>query len=290
MGNVIENGNYCVYVHTSPSGKKYVGQTCQKPEQRWKNGNGYLNNVYFTRAILKYGWDNFEHEIIASNLTKEEADNFEKLLIKKLNTLNPNGYNAKDGGSNGRPSEETKEKMSKSISGKKHSEETREKLREANLGKRLSEETKIKIGNASRGRCHSEGFKKWLSESRKGDKHPFYGKHLSEEHRAKISNAINGENHPMYGKNHSEESKKKISESCKGLNAGINNYKSKKIAQYDLNGSFIRFWNSMGEAERETGVSHGGISQCCNGKRKTAGGFIWKYYRDVEEDTEKEVI
>ena len=27
MGNIIENGNYCVYVHTSPSGKMYVGQT-----------------------------------------------------------------------------------------------------------------------------------------------------------------------------------------------------------------------------------------------------------------------
>lgn len=282
MSNMIENDNYCVYIHTSPSGKRYIGQTCQKPEQRWKNGNGYLNNVYFTRAILKYGWDNFEHEIVASNLTKEEADNFEKLLIKKLNTLNPNGYNAKDGGSNGRPSEETREKMSKSMNGKKHSEETRKKLREANLSKHLSEETKIKIRNASKGRCHSEEFKKWLSESRKGDKHHFYGKHLSEEHKAKISHAIKGENHPMYDKNHSEESKKKISESRKGLNVGINNYKSKKIVQYDLNGNFIRFWDSMGEVEREAGISHGSISQCCNGKRKTAGGFIWKYYEGAE--------
>lgn len=252
MSNMIENDNYCVYIHTSPSGKRYIGQTCQKPEQRWKNGNGYLNNVYFTRAILKYGWDNFEHEIVASNLTKEEADNFEKLLIKKLNTLNPNGYNAKDGGSNGRPSEETREKMSKSMNGKKHSEETRKKLREANLSKHLSEETKIKIRNASKGRCHSEEFKKWLSESRKGDKHHFYGKHLSEEHKAKISHAIKGENHPMYDKNHSEESKKKISESRKGLNVGINNYKSKKNSTIRFKWKFYKILGFYGRSRKRS--------------------------------------
>lgn len=89
--------DYCVYIHTNKiNGKKYVGQTCQEPEKRWKNGKGYHNNIYFTRAIQKYGWDNFEHEIIKCNLTKEEADDIEKLLIKELNTLNPNGYNAKE--------------------------------------------------------------------------------------------------------------------------------------------------------------------------------------------------
>ena len=66
MSNVIENGNYCVYIHTSPSGKKYVGQTMRNPEQRWgKNGIQYLNkkkekytHPAFANAILKYGWDN----------------------------------------------------------------------------------------------------------------------------------------------------------------------------------------------------------------------------------------
>ena len=59
-----------------------------------KDGSGYLikkNDKYcqpaFASAILKYGWNNFEHEIVANNLTKEEADDFEKLLIKKLNTM-----------------------------------------------------------------------------------------------------------------------------------------------------------------------------------------------------------
>ena len=85
MGKIIENGNYCVYIHTSPSGKKYVGQTGKTPEQRWgKGGSHYLKkekdgeymHQAFARAILKYGWDNIEHEVVASNLTREEADNF----------------------------------------------------------------------------------------------------------------------------------------------------------------------------------------------------------------------
>ena len=36
---------YCVYKHTSPSGKVYIGMTCKDPpEKRWSNGNGYKRN------------------------------------------------------------------------------------------------------------------------------------------------------------------------------------------------------------------------------------------------------
>jgi len=104
MGNC--NDNYCVYIHTNKiNGKKYVGQTCQKPEKRWNNGQGYKQNSYFYRAIKKYGWDGFDHEIVAQGLTKDEANNFERVLIKELNSINPKeGYNLQDGGSHGRPS------------------------------------------------------------------------------------------------------------------------------------------------------------------------------------------
>lgn len=47
---------YTVYMHISPSGKRYVGITRQRPVARWKNGRGYINNEYFYRAIKKYGW------------------------------------------------------------------------------------------------------------------------------------------------------------------------------------------------------------------------------------------
>lgn len=59
--------NYCVYKHTSPSGKVYAGITKLKPKYRWNNGKGYTRTdeqILFKRAIIKYGWDNFTHTII----------------------------------------------------------------------------------------------------------------------------------------------------------------------------------------------------------------------------------
>ena len=72
---------FCVYKHTSPSGKIYIGQTCQSPKQRWRSGKGYKHNQYLCKAIDKYGWDSFKHEIVCSDLTDKEADWLEKYLI-----------------------------------------------------------------------------------------------------------------------------------------------------------------------------------------------------------------
>lgn len=319
MNNMIENGNYCVYVHTSPSGKRYVGQTGTKPEKRWgKNGANYLKkerngeymHIAFARAILKYGWDNIEHEIIASNLTKEEADNFEKLLIEKLNTKNRNyGYNLKDGGLGGGGfSEETLKKMSEIHKGKKQSEETIRKRVEKlkgennpNYGKPLSEEHKRKLSESLKGRKPSEETLRKRSEALKGEKNPNYEKHLSEETKKKmseslkgrkhseetkkkISNAIKGENNPFYGKTHSEESRKKMSESHKGQLVGASHPNSKKIAQYDLQGCFLRFWDCINDAKRELNIDSNGIINCCKGIQKKASGFIWRYAEDEITD------
>ena len=60
--------NYTVYMHISPSNKRYIGITSTKIEERWRNGKGYKHNKHFTNAINKYGWDNFEHIIIAKDL------------------------------------------------------------------------------------------------------------------------------------------------------------------------------------------------------------------------------
>jgi group I intron endonuclease len=230
---------YCVYIHTNKiNGKQYIGQTCQSPEQRWKNGKGYHHNTYFTRAIQKYGWDNFNHEIIKNNLTKEEADVVEKALIKELNTLNPNGYNAKDGGSNGVPSEETRRKLS-----------------ESHKGHITSEDTKKKIGAASKGRKHSEEVKKKISEVNKGHK-------VTDETRKKISNS----------KRKNKTDDKQIS-----TTKPKRKWKE-KVVQYGERYKHIKTCDSMSDAARELGINVSNISACCNGKKRHAGGFIWEYY------------
>ena len=74
--------------------------------------------------------------------------------------------------------------------------------------------------------------------------------------------------------NNNPLTKKKMRETKKGEN----NPKNKPVVQIDPNtNEVVNTYCSAREASRQTGVNHGNISQCCNDKRKTTGGFIWKF-------------
>ena len=53
--------------------------------------------------------------------------------------------------------------------------------------------------------------------------------------------------------------------------------KLKPVNQYFLCGNFINTYLTAKEAFEKTGVSRSGICNCCKGKIKTAGGYIWRY-------------
>lgn len=102
-----ENAIWSVYVHIVPKeisdydyDKYYVGITSWKPEIRWgKSGYKYLHSdSIFRYAILKYGWDNIQHEVIAEHLTEKEAKDIEVKLISKLDSFGIHGYNLTLGG------------------------------------------------------------------------------------------------------------------------------------------------------------------------------------------------
>lgn len=90
---------------------------------------------------------------------------------------------------------------------------------------------------------------------------------FTEESKNKMSESHTGEKNYMFGKHHTEWSKKKMAES-KGVNG---------ILQFSKNGEFIAEYTSTMEAERQTGCIHQNICQCCKGKLKSCGGYIWKY-------------
>lgn len=98
--------NYIVYKHINRiNGKIYIGITNDK-KRRWRNqGIEYKNsgkNNFFYNAIVKYGWDNFEHVVLLNNLTKEEAEVQEVILIQESNSTDKHvGYNISPGGNGG---------------------------------------------------------------------------------------------------------------------------------------------------------------------------------------------
>lgn len=98
----VDNRTYSVYMHTTPDGRVYIGMTGQKPEDRWVRGEGYKSNPRFYQAIREEGWDNIEHEILETGLSRAEAAELEKGLIAEYNSTDlAFGYNMKSGGEGG---------------------------------------------------------------------------------------------------------------------------------------------------------------------------------------------
>lgn len=88
---------FYLYRHTNKiNGKVYIGITCQEPEDRWCNGAGYSTQLVFNRAIKKYGWNNFEHEILYKGLDNEDAVKIESELIQYYKSLGK-CYNVSNG-------------------------------------------------------------------------------------------------------------------------------------------------------------------------------------------------
>lgn len=172
----MQASNYCVYKHTTPSGKVYIGITSKDVKKRWLNGRGYWRNEHFWNAIKKYGWDNIAHEVIASGLTKEEATEAEKFYIALYRSHEPkHGYNLTMGGETGVVfTYESRRKLSESKKGQHY-----------NIGVPFTEERKqhLRENHADvRGEKNPMWGKKWTSEEiairqahrtyKRGSEHP----------------------------------------------------------------------------------------------------------------------
>ena len=289
---------YIVYKHVSPSNKVYIGITQQIPERKWQNGYGYRSNKYFYRAIKKYGWDNFEHEIIFKELTKEEAEQKEIELIAYYQSNNKNyGYNIDNGGNCiGSFSEEHKRKISNALTGKP-------KMRgesHHSYGKHLSEATKRKISESKKGkpgRTVSNELKKKLSEIHKVPiiQYNLNGIKIREWesaydasknlgiHRTCITACCNGTLKTSGGfiwRHKGDELNIDDLDKHKPFR-----YQCKPINQYSIKGDFIKRYDSIKEAATENGFKNSSnILCCCKGKTRSAYGYVWKYADDEMKD------
>lgn len=190
--------SYTVYKHVL-NGKIYIGITRQEPKKRWLYGLGYKECPRFYNAIKKYGWQNVEHEILFTGLTKEQAEQKEIELIAFYKSNDRRyGYNIDNG------------------------------------------------GNCA-GKC-------------------------SEDHKKKVSEKTKGKNNPFYGKRHTQETKEKISKNHADFKGG-KHPRAKAVMCIETG----RVYDCACNAARETNILQPSITRCCNGERKTAGGYHWKF-------------
>lgn len=236
----MEEDKYIVYLHINKiNNKVYVGITkFSDPNKRWNRG--YRNNGHFSAAILKYGWNNFEHVVLFRNLPKSTACIIERLLIKRYRKSS-RCYNLSGGGEGlFNPSQEVRNKISNAITGIKRSEETKKRISEAKKGFTYvrSKESCMKTV-ATRKARNNYKTPTWL-----------WNRDLS------------GHNNPMYGRHLSEEAKAK---------------KYKAVIQLDKEGNIVNEYKSVKEASNKVNISSTHIVSALRGRSKSAAGFIWKY-------------
>lgn len=111
------------------------------------------------------------------------------------------------------------------------------------LGYVFSDEHKAKISKANKGRKFSEEAKKNMSNAQKG-------RIVTEEHRQKISKILTGRKMPS---------------------------SARPVMQFDLDGNYIKTFETIKEAAEELGKNLGHVSSVCKGQRNQTAGYKWKY-------------
>ena len=158
---------YCVYI-ASHKDRNYIGKTSNFYKRYSKHIND-KDGTYFHRALRKYGYQSFTWQIIGTMKTEQDALNLEIVLIHLFKLVGKSLYNIAAGGKGQRAgyivSEETRAKLSKSMTGRIVSEETRAKSSNTQKGKPkpLSAEGSKAISESNKSRVVSDGTRAKIS-------------------------------------------------------------------------------------------------------------------------------
>ena len=264
--NVTHDDNkriYSIYRHIAPNGKSYIGITKQNPERRFQHGYGYKTQPPFWRAIQKYGWENFKHEILEENLTEKEACEKEAYYIAEVfNSFTPNGYNTREGGTAGRNNVTPIIQYYEGIPVNFF-----DSISDAVKRLGIAEKTiKIHCGeeNAIENYCFAQ-----LDSIAPYD--------IPEEY-WELNNQV-----------HLDAMKGIIAKDLHDRTVARNKAGSKAVNKYDLDGHYICTFSSLTDARDSIEDYDGGaIDAAVNPKRQgdTAYGFMWKYDTGNHDDIE----
>lgn len=213
-----------IYMYTSPSGKKYVGQTIREKQRKYEHKTETSKTkTAFGNAIRKYGFENLEYKVLIKfkptvdkKKLKRILDKLEQRYIKIYRTDEKElGYNLNKGG-------------------------------DGNLGYKHTEEELL--------------IMKGISQEKMNDP----------EQREQILDNLSKGQHLC--QTISEETKQKMSAVKKN---------KKGVQQYDLEMQLVNTFSSIAEAAKSIDSTStlktrsNRISECINGKWKTAYNYMW---------------
>lgn len=265
--------SYTVYKLTSKDGRVYIGCT-SNIKQRWESGRSYRSSPRIYDEILKNGFNSFKKEIICTGLDRESGWKKEEELISYYDSTNP------EKGFNVNPSvhfiaEEVKLKISEKEKGR---------IPYWSIGRNQSEEERRKRSLSLKGKVKGRYIGAKSPRARKVCQ---YNKNFE---LIKTYDCISdvqrelGYDYTSIVKACCDPSRTIGGFIWRYENDSPRNYihpqkKSKMIDQLDMNGNFIRSWNSALEIERELGIFRGSIYIVCNkGRLKSTGGYKWRFH------------
>jgi len=117
-----------------------------------------------------------------------------------------------------------------------------------------------------------------ISKSISGEAHPAYGRHMPDARKARIADAMRGEKGYWYGKKLPQETLDKMSAALKGKPCAVefkemNEQRKRKVRCIETGAVY----ESITQAEKDTGISHVSITRNAHGKQLTAGGLHWEF-------------
>ncbi len=309
-----------IYLRTSPSGKHYVGQTFDEAGRNYdwnrmadKYAGGKIN-----RARKKYGPDKFTYKVLVTIV----SDNYFKILtildtleiyyIKRYDSFN-NGYNSTIGGRDAliNPPLEESEIVQLTYEGEfvKHWFTIKEAAEHFNI-------KTCQIHKCCKKLVITVGKFRWMYlkdyENNKNDLLSYLPK--SKKNLSKVIQlSLDGEFIKEWETATEASNTLKISiyhisaccngkrrragnfrwmnsidyNSCNGIVDKIDFSKTRryinKIVQFDLDGNFIREWESIKPILEKYEITRKAIEGCCLGKIKTAVGYRWMYKKDYDK-------
>lgn len=230
---------FYIYLTTNlVNGKQYIGQH-----------KGELNDSYFgsgtniTKALIKYGRQNFKKDIIKVCESREEADKWEQYYINKFNAVeNDNFYNLQEGGTGGDGWRACQRWM------QSHPEEAKRiyENNTQNLKKQIKE--------------HPEEYQKQVLIPLLEGSKKYWKEHPEEQHDLMLK--VNAAKE-KWQQEHPEEHQKQV-EAWRRAGSEANSQKVRCITTNEV-------FESQSAAARFYGIPQTNISKCLRGERKSAG-------------------